>query len=164
MLAVIKIDAVVNCFLHTCFSSLSPGLWLLWGCLMGLPRWVGSKESAYSAGAAEDVSSIPGSGRSPGRGNSNPLQYSCLGNPMDRGAWRATVHGVIKICTELSMHTCVHTHTHTHTIALQCYVSFCCKTWTSGKYTYIPSLWTSLPPRISPQIDSWSPSVVFLSI
>ena len=80
---------------------------------MGLPRWVGSKESAYSAGAAEDVSSIPGSGRSPGRGNSNPLQYSCLGNPMDRGAWRATVHGIIKICTELSMHTCVHTHTHT---------------------------------------------------
>ena len=39
---------------------------------------------------------IPGSGRSPGEGNGNPLQYSCLGNPMDRGAWRATVHGVAK--------------------------------------------------------------------
>ena len=41
-----------------------------------------------------DAVSIPGSGRSPGEGNGNPLQYSCLGNPMDRGAWQATVHGV----------------------------------------------------------------------
>ena len=45
-----------------------------------------SKESACSAG---DLGSIPGSGRSPGEGNSNPLQYSCLENPMDRGAWQA---------------------------------------------------------------------------
>jgi len=43
---------------------------------------------------AEDADSIPASGRSPGEGNSNPLQYSCLGNPIDRGAWQATVHGV----------------------------------------------------------------------
>ena len=47
-----------------------------------------------NAGAAGDVGSTPGLGRSPGKGNGNPLQYSCLGNPMDRGAWRATVHGV----------------------------------------------------------------------
>ena len=40
-----------------------------------------------------DVGSIPGMGRSPGGGNDNPLQCSCLGNPMDRGAWQATVHG-----------------------------------------------------------------------
>jgi len=40
--------------------------------------------------------SIPGSGRPPGKGNGNPLQYSCLGNPMDRGAWQTTVHGVAK--------------------------------------------------------------------
>ena len=45
---------------------------------------------------AEDRGLIPGSGRSPGEGNSNLLQYSCLGNPMDRGAWQATVHGVAK--------------------------------------------------------------------
>ena len=45
---------------------------------------------------AGDVSLIPGSGRSPGEGNGSPLQYSCLGNPMDRGAWRATVHGAAK--------------------------------------------------------------------
>ena len=43
---------------------------------------------------AGDVGSVPGLGRSPGGGNGNPLQYSCLGNPMDRGAWWATVHGV----------------------------------------------------------------------
>ena len=45
---------------------------------------------------AEDVGSVPGWGRSPGEGNGNPLKYSCLGNPMDRGAWWATVHGVAK--------------------------------------------------------------------
>ena len=43
---------------------------------------------------AGDAGSIPGSGRSPGGGNGNPLQYSCLKNPMDRGTWQATVHGV----------------------------------------------------------------------
>ena len=60
---------------------------------MGLPFWLSGKESTCNAG---DANSIPGSGGSPGEGNGNPLQYSCLGNPMDRGAWRATVHGVIK--------------------------------------------------------------------
>ena len=50
-------------------------------------------ESAYNAG---DLGLIPGLGRSPGEGHGNPLQYSCLGNPMDRGAWRATVHRVAR--------------------------------------------------------------------
>ena len=59
----------------------------------GLPRWLSGKESAFSAGDSGDAASIPELGRSPGGGNGNPLQYSCLGNPMDRGAWRATVHG-----------------------------------------------------------------------
>ena len=45
---------------------------------------------------AGDAGSIPGSGRSPGEGNETPLQYSCLGNPKDRGVWQATVHGVAK--------------------------------------------------------------------
>ena len=49
-----------------------------------------------------DLGSIPGSGRSPGEGNGNPLQYSCLENPMDGGAWRATVHGVAKSRTRLN--------------------------------------------------------------
>ena len=50
-------------------------------------------DSAVDAG---DVGSIPGSGRSPGVGSGNPLQYSCLGNPVERGALQATAHGVIK--------------------------------------------------------------------
>ena len=49
-----------------------------------------------SAGDERDAGLIPGSGRFSGEGNGNPLQYSCLGNPMDRGAWWATVHGVVK--------------------------------------------------------------------
>ena len=60
---------------------------------MGFPGGSDSKDSACNAG---DLSSIPGSRRSPGEGNDNPLQYFCLDNPMDRGAWRATVHVVAK--------------------------------------------------------------------
>ena len=52
-----------------------------------------------------DMGSIPGLGRSPGGGNSNPFQYSCLGNPMDRGIQWAIIHGVAKSQTRLSMHT-----------------------------------------------------------
>ena len=59
--------------------------------ILGLPRGLSSKGSACSGG---DPGSVPGSGRSPGEGNSNPLHYSCLENPMNRGAWRATIHGV----------------------------------------------------------------------
>ena len=54
------------------------------------------KNPPDNAGDARDVDSIPGLGRSPRVGNDNPLQYSCLGNPMDRKAWRATIHGVAK--------------------------------------------------------------------
>ena len=70
------------------------------------------KNPPASAGDARDVGLIPGSGRSPGGGDGNPLQYSCLGNPMDRGAWRATVHGAGKSQMLLStQHTgCVRTH------------------------------------------------------
>ena len=59
---------------------------------------------------AGDVGLIPGSGRSPREGNGNPLQYSCLDNPVDRGAWRAAVHGVTQSRTRLkqfSMHACI---------------------------------------------------------
>ena len=54
------------------------------------------KNLPVNAGDTRDVGSIPEPGRSPGGGNGNPLQYSCLKNPMDRGAWWATVHGVVK--------------------------------------------------------------------
>ena len=52
---------------------------------VGLSLWLSGKESACSAGDSRDMGSIPG--RSPGEGNGNPLQHSCLGNPMDRGVW-----------------------------------------------------------------------------
>ena len=58
--------------------------------------WLSNKASACSAGAAGDLGLIPGLGRSPGGGRGNPLQYSCLENPMDRGTWQATVHRVTK--------------------------------------------------------------------
>ena len=64
--------------------------------------FLGGSEVKVSARNAGDPGSIPGSGRSPGEGNGNPLQYSCLDNPMDRGAWWATVHGVAKSRTRLS--------------------------------------------------------------
>ena len=60
---------------------------------MGFPEGSAGKESACNTG---DASLIPGSGRSPGEGNGNPLQNSCLGNPTDRGAWWATIHGDAK--------------------------------------------------------------------
>ena len=65
------------------------------------------KNLPVSAGDARDAGLIPGLGRSPGEGNGNPFQYSCLENPMDRGAWRATVHGVAKSWARLSTH--IHT-------------------------------------------------------
>ena len=61
--------------------------------IKGFPGGSEGKESAYNSG---DLISIPGLGRSPGEGNGYPLQYSCLKNPMDRGTWWATVHGVEK--------------------------------------------------------------------
>ena len=61
---------------------------------MGFPCNSVSKESVCNAG---DLGLIPGSGRSPGEGNGNLLQYSCLENPIDRGAWQATVHGVARV-------------------------------------------------------------------
>ena len=61
----------------------------------------GGSDGKESACSAADLGSIPGSGRSPGEGNGNPLQYSCLENPMDRGAWRATVHGVARVRHDL---------------------------------------------------------------
>ena len=65
---------------------------------------------------AGDMSLIPGLGRFPEGGNSNPLQYSCLGNPLNRGPWWATVHGVSKNQIGLSRHT--HTHTCAHKVRL----------------------------------------------
>ena len=72
-----------------------------WGVLW----WLRGKESVCNAGDAGDTDSTPGSGRSPGGGHGNPLQHSGLENPMHRGAWWATVHGVAKSWIQLTGHT-----------------------------------------------------------
>ena len=69
---------------------------------VGLPRCLLVKNPPANAG---DKGSIPGSGRSPGGGSDNPLQCSCLENPVGRGAWRAAVHGVTESQTRLSVHS-----------------------------------------------------------
>ena len=80
------------------------------------------KNPPVNAGDTREVGSIPRLGRSAGEGSGNPLQYSCLENPMDRRAWWATVHGITKSWTQLS--ECVHTHTHIHTsISVDCYAT-----------------------------------------
>ena len=71
-------------------------------CYLGFPSGSAGKESVCNAGASGVRGSISGSVRSPGGGNGNPLQYSCLENPMDRAAWWAAVHGVAKSWIQLS--------------------------------------------------------------
>ena len=68
--------------------------------LIGFPGSLDGKESAFNVG---DLALIPGWRRSPGGGHANPLQYSCLENPLDRGAWQTTVHGVANSWTQLSI-------------------------------------------------------------
>ena len=78
-------------------SDMSREIFLLWRLdSLGFPGGPVDKESTCNSGEAGDMASIPGPERSPGGGHGNPLQYSCLENPMDRGAWWATVHSVEK--------------------------------------------------------------------
>ena len=77
-------------------------------CFSGSPSGASGKNSPADAGDIRDVGSIPGLGGSPGRGHGNPLQYSCLEDPMDRGAWQATVHRGAKSQTQLKQ---LRTHT-----------------------------------------------------
>ena len=70
----------------------------------GFPNGSVGKESVCNIGDTGDAGSIPGLRRSPGEGNGNPLHYSCLKNPMDRGVWQTSVQGVTKSQTQLSMH------------------------------------------------------------
>ena len=88
----VSLDAVMN-------MGVSPDIMIIVYVHLGFPGGSVVKNPPINAG---DMSSIPVLGRSPGGGNVNPLQYSCLKNPMDRGAWWATVHRVAKSRTRLS--------------------------------------------------------------
>ena len=90
-------------FNTTCKATLIKMAWYCttWGITANI-CFPGGSEVKASACNLGDLGSIPGSGRSPGEGNGNPLQYSCLENPMDGGAWWTTVHGVTKSQTRLS--------------------------------------------------------------
>ena len=90
------LDHHIQCSLPLAHQLMLLARWLQH---QGFPGGLHGKESACQAG---ELGSIPGSGRCPGEGNGNPLQYSCLENPMDRGAWWATVHGVSKRQTQPS--------------------------------------------------------------
>ena len=76
----------------------------------GFPGGSVVKNLPANAGDTADIGLIPGMGRSPGGGNGNPLQYSCWKNPMDRGAWWVTVHGVVERLDCAAEHTHIHMH------------------------------------------------------
>ena len=82
--------------------------------LEGFPGGAVVKSPPARAGDARDAGSVLGLGRSPGGGNGNPLQCSCLENSIDRGAWWAAAHGVAQSQTRQSLCTRTHTHAHTH--------------------------------------------------
>ena len=91
---------LVSSLLRGC--GFTPELGNLKGIICRSELFPGGSEVKASACYAEDLASIPGSGRSPGEGNGNPLQYSCLENPIERGDWWTTVQGVVKSQTRLS--------------------------------------------------------------
>ena len=106
-----------TCFQHHPLLTFIWTIWLAYFCFPGcklilwLPKWQSGKESACQCRRfTRDSGSIPGSGRSPGGGHGNPLQYSCLENPTSRVAWQVTVHSVAERGIELSDWALTHTY------------------------------------------------------
>ena len=131
-----------DCFISTCIISWNSTSrkYLAYRCCFWASQMVlVVKNSPANAGDRKDVGSIPGLGRSPGGGHGNPLQYSCLENPMDRGAWKATVHSVAECRTQLKwLHacTCAHTHTHTHRLLLHIVLI-----WLASQQLLVTDIW-----------------------
>ena len=96
---------------------------------MGFPGGSDGKESDLNVG---NPGLIPGLGKSPGEGNSNPVQYSCLGNPIDRGAWWSSAHGVAKRLTQLS-------NEHFHFLHIYLQIDLDIHTYTYTQYDYLSS-------------------------
>ena len=103
-------------FLHSCSVSFPVGGVIVWATVSSfcisraLTGFPGGSEGKASGCNARDRGSIPGQGRSPGEGNGNPLQYSCLENPRPGGAWWATVHGTARTWTRLRDFTFIFFH------------------------------------------------------
>ena len=131
---------------HSYFGS--QGLCFLMS--LGFP---GGSEAKAFAHNTEDLGSIPGSGRSPGEGNGNPLQYSCLENPMGRGAWWATAHRVTKSRTRLRDH-----FTFTLGLCTSCYL--CLETSPSWSTEHIPAHSASLT-LLNHAFHSWCLHIIF---
>ena len=119
-----------------------------------------AKKPSANAGDARDMGLIPGLEISPRVRNGNPLQYSCLENSMDRGAWQATVHGVTKSWTRMSIQT--HTHTHTQYVA---HIQTLDNTQWGNSYSRLESCWTDFDMTNYlikwSSTDTWKASNVF---
>ena len=87
---------IQGCFKVENIITWNPPITTLFGSVLWFNTLIMGASLVAQPANAGDLESIPGSGRSPGKGNNSPLQYSCLDNPMDRGAWQATVHEVAK--------------------------------------------------------------------
>ena len=98
------------------WTQLSNWTEMNWMVPVGFPWWLSSKETAWNAGDTGDSGSIPGLGRSPGGGHGNPLQYSCLENPMGKRAWWTIVHRVAKSWTWLKQLSML-----AHTLPVDCF-------------------------------------------
>ena len=102
----------INIFFFGFFSTI--GYWSIEYSTLCFPDTLLVKKPPANTWDIRDSGSIPGWGRSPGGGHGKPLQHSCLENPMDRGAWRAVVHGVAHSRIRLSNLACLHAYTHTY--------------------------------------------------
>ena len=110
-----KLEATRNIFIHLCQEIFFKNHdWQPLMCIQTSQVVLVVKNLYANTGDIRDTGSVPELGRSPGGGHGNPLQYSCLENPMDRGSWWATVHGVTKSqiwLKQISMHACTHFYT-----------------------------------------------------
>ena len=101
------------------------------------------KNPPANAGDLRDAGSTPGPGRFSGEGNCDPLQYSCLEDPMDRGAWWATVHGIAKSWTRLSNEHVHFSFTSSHQPCSHMLCGYCSRSWSSAWRFWGPRLYTS---------------------
>ena len=128
----------------------------------GFPRGAVVKNMPANAGGTGNMGSVPGLGKSPGEGNGNPLQYSCLENPMDREAWWATVHGVSKSQIRLSLHAMKKKEFTYHTIhPFKGYNSIVLRSQSCTSKNTVNFRMFLLPSKQTPYFLAFTPSLPF---